>query len=198
VKYRKASLLAVLALGLAIASGLVLRAGGSPTPPAPWMVTAATALSRDPLFAAGHGRAPRAADARVARDAMLEGQRLRVERRFAEAAEAFRVVVAANPANADAWADLADCLAAATGRDLAAGRDAIERALAIEPHHLKALWLRASLELQEKRYVEAAASWRQLEALVPPGSGDARIIAANVAEADALARAATLAGGPGN
>jgi hypothetical protein len=33
---------------------------------------------------------------------------------------------------------------------------------------------------------------------VPPGSGDARIIAANVAEADALARAATLAGGPGN
>lgn len=197
MKYRKASLLALLALGLVTASGLVLRAGEAPTPPAPWMVTAATALSRDSLFAAGHGGAARPAGAPVARDAMLEGQRLRVERRFAEAAESFRAVVADDPANADAWADLADCLAADAGRDLTVSRDAIGRALAIEPHHLKALWLRASLELQEMRYAEAAATWRQLGALVPAGSGDARIIAANVAEADALARAAIVAGGPG-
>lgn len=198
MKYRKAPLLALLALGVAAASALVLRAGDAPTPPAAWMVTAATALSRDSVLAAGHGAGAGSGGAPRAQDAMLEGQRLRVERRFAEAARAFRAVVAAEPGNADAWADLADTLAAAAGRDLTVSRDAIERALAIEPRHLKALWLRASLELQERRYAAAAASWRQLEALVPPGSGDARIIAANVAEADALARTVTVAGAPGS
>jgi tetratricopeptide (TPR) repeat protein len=198
VKYRKASLLALLTLGLAIASGLVLRAGEAPTAPAPWMVTAATALSRDSIVGAGHGTAMRADHLPAGRDAMLQGQRLRIERRFSEAAEAYRAAVAADPSNADAWADLADCMAAAAGKDLTVGRDAIDRALAIEPQHLKALWLRASLELQEKRFAAAGATWRQLEVLVPPGSGDARIIAANVAEADALAATATLAGGAGN
>jgi cytochrome c-type biogenesis protein CcmH/NrfG len=118
---------------------------------------------------------------------VAEGQRLRIERRFAEAAEAFRKAVEADPTDADSWADLADCQSVAAGRDLSVGREAIEKALSLDPQHRKALWLRASLELQEKRFADAAATWRTLAGLVPPDSPDARVIAANIAEADELA-----------
>jgi cytochrome c-type biogenesis protein CcmH len=94
--------------------------------------------------------------------------------------------------DAGTWADLADALAAAAGNDLTAGRDAIMHALEIDPKHRKALWLRASLELQEGRYATAAATWRELHPLVAAGSTDARVIAANIAEADALAAAHSI------
>jgi cytochrome c-type biogenesis protein CcmH/NrfG len=121
-----------------------------------------------------------------------EGQRLRVQRRFSEAEQAYRKAVEADPTDADSWADLADAAAAAAGKDLSAGREALERALAINPRHRKALWLRASLELQEGSYAEAAATWRTLATLVAADSPDARVIASNIAEAEALA---TKAGG---
>jgi cytochrome c-type biogenesis protein CcmH len=118
---------------------------------------------------------------------VIAGQRFKVQRKFREAEAEFRKAVEANPGDADSWADLADCAAAAAGNDLAAGRDAIERALAIDPRHRKALWLRASLELQEEKYAAAAATWQTLSGLVAAGSPDARVIAANIAEANALA-----------
>ncbi|HEY5559839.1 MAG TPA: hypothetical protein VIK49_08935, partial [Steroidobacteraceae bacterium] len=106
--------------------------------------------------------------------------------------------VEADPADADSWADLADSTAAAAGNDLTVSRDAIQRAIAIDPQHRKALWLRASLELQEGRYASAAATWRELQALVEAGSGDARVIAANIVEADALARPVGVLAGSGS
>jgi cytochrome c-type biogenesis protein CcmH/NrfG len=118
---------------------------------------------------------------------VIAGQRLKVQRKFHEAELEFRKAVEADPGDADSWADLADCAAVAAGHDLTVGREAIDRALAINPQHRKALWLRASLELQEGRSAAAAATWRTLSALVPPGSPDARVIAANIAEADGLA-----------
>ena len=99
--------------------------------------------------------------------------------------------------DADAWADLADSSAAAAGKDLTVGREAILRALAIDPLHRKALWLRASLELQEGRYADAAATWRELQPLVQAGTSDARVIAANIAEADALAGPRAVLAGRG-
>ena len=83
---------------------------------------------------------------------------------------------------------------AAAGHDLGASRDAIAKALAIDPEHRKALWLRASLELQEGRYSEAARTWRHLQGLVQPGSPDARVIAANIEEANTLAASARQGG----
>ena len=129
---------------------------------------------------------------------VLKGQQLRVQRRFAEAEAVYRQIVGANPLDADAWADLADSAAAAAGNDLTKGREAIMHAIAIDPRHRKALWLRASLELQEQQYSNAAATWRQLESLVPAGSSDARVIAANIAEADSLAQGAAPSSGGGN
>ncbi len=125
---------------------------------------------------------------------VMEGQRLRRERKFAEAAVAYRQAVELDPLDADSWADLADATGAAAGHDLVASRDAIAKALAIDPEHRKALWLRASLELQEGRYSEAARTWRHLQGLVQPGSPDARVIAANIEEANTLAASARQGG----
>ena len=71
---------------------------------------------------------------------------------------------------------------------VATGRCGLAGALAhaIKPQRHKALRLRASLELQERNYSAAARTWRTLEALVASGSPDARVIAANIAEAEAL------------
>jgi tetratricopeptide (TPR) repeat protein len=118
---------------------------------------------------------------------VIEGQRLKVQRKFHEAELEFRKAVEADPGDADSWADLADCAAVAADHDLTVGREAIDRALAINPNHRKALWLRASLELQEGRHAAAAATWRTLSGLVPVDSPDARVIAANIVEAEALA-----------
>lgn len=156
--------------------------------PSSWIVDAAIALNRTSIHGAPGGKSAPVPGVAASREQALEGQRLRVQRRFAEAEAAYREAVAADPMDADSWADLADSAAAAAGNDLTRGREAIQRALAIDPRHRKALWLRASLELQEQRYATAAASWRELAALVPAGSTDARVIAANIVEADALAR----------
>ena len=171
----KTLLVLVIAAGCAIAAFLWHRPPDPGNPPPSWMVDAAVAMSRAEIAATGHAGAM---PVRAAR------------RDPGAAADAYREAVRVNPADADAWADLADSLAAAAGRDLRAGREAIMHALAIDPAHPKALWLRASLELQEKHYAEAAATWRELQTLVAAGSTDARVIAANIAEADALEAAA--------
>lgn len=173
---------------------------GSVVAPSQWIVDAAVALNRGSSSGKElHGgvQLPAGSSA-AARQFAHQGERLRVQRKFAEAEAAFREAVKADPMDADSWADLADSAAAAAGNDLTKGRDAIMQALAIDPRHRKALWLRASLELQERQYSVAAATWRELQSLVPPGSSDARVIAANIAEADELAHSVTVADGRGN
>jgi cytochrome c-type biogenesis protein CcmH len=200
-----------------LAAGLAARLAASPDDPQGWSLLAATyrQLGRDEeaaeaekkaidhgadpaAMAAAHQQSAAASGALApARAAMttqaagakfvIEGQRLKVQRKFHEAELEFRKAVEVDPRDADSWADVADCAAAAAGNDLTAGRDAIARALAINPRHRKALWLQASLALQEGRYDAAANTWRTLSSLVAAGSPDARVIAANIAEADALA-----------
>jgi cytochrome c-type biogenesis protein CcmH len=88
---------------------------------------------------------------------------------------------------ADSWADYADAQASLAGRLDGEPEKAITRALQLDPQHPKALWLKASLAHEQHRYKEALATWRQLLAVVPPGSSDARIVSANIAEATRLA-----------
>jgi tetratricopeptide (TPR) repeat protein len=190
----------VAAAAFAVGAALYWPRDREPAPVAPsrWIVDAANALNRTSIHGAPGGTTPLAAGVAAARQPAMEGQRLRVQRRFAEAEAAYREAVAANPMDADSWADLADSAAAAAGNDLTRGREAIQRALAIDPRHRKALWLRASLELQEQRYATAAATWREVAALVPAGSTDARVIAANIVEADALAQNLLASRGKGD
>lgn len=204
MKHGKRLLAAFMAIGAAAVAAFLFVPDRAADKPEAWIVDAAIALNRDAIVAGPHGASSASGTSAVADDrraaalrAAHVGEQLRIQRKFSEAASAFREAVEADPTDADAWADLADSSAAAAGKDLTAGREAIERALAIDPHHVKALWLRASLELQERRYPEAAATWRELRALVPPGSADDRVIEANIAEADALAGMVSVADGRG-
>jgi cytochrome c-type biogenesis protein CcmH len=116
-----------------------------------------------------------------------QAEALRRDKRYPEARDAYAKLVQDTPDDVDAWADLADAQAAAAGGDLKASGAAIDRALAIDPNHLKALWLKASLELQERRLQSAARLWERLLAQLPPDSNDARIVRANLEETRALA-----------
>lgn len=119
---------------------------------------------------------------------------LRAAKKYAEARDAYRQIGVRLPQDADAWADAADCAAAAAGGDLEAGALDMDRALAAQPAHAKALWLKASLELQRKHYGAAAALWQRLTDVLPPGSEDRRMVEANLEEAKALAGTAGRAG----
>ena len=112
----------------------------------------------------------------------------RVAREFDRANEAYAKALALDPKNADAWADYADSLASAGGRSLAGKpAEAVARALAINPNHVKGLWLSASFALEQRRYKDALSQWQRLRAALPPGSPDIAIIDANLAEAQQLA-----------
>ncbi len=111
----------------------------------------------------------------------------RRQRQFAQAVDTYRKVVAVGGMTADAWADYADATASVTSSLQGEPEAAIQRALALNPRHAKALWLKASLEHETRAYVAAAATWRELLTVVPPESSDARIIEANIAQAVRLA-----------
>lgn len=118
--------------------------------------------------------------------AQAEAQRR--QRKFTEAAGTYRKLIAQNSMTADTWADYADALASATSSLRGEPATALERALELDPRHPKALWLKASLEHEEKQYAEAVKTWQTLLAVVPAESSDAKIIRANIDEASRLSR----------
>ncbi len=107
------------------------------------------------------------------------------------ARDALARVVALHGMTAQSWADYADVLASLGGNSLggAAGH-AIDEALALDPHNLKALWLKASQAHQQRRYAEALGLWHRLRSELPGDSPDARIIDGNIAEDTELGGAA--------
>jgi cytochrome c-type biogenesis protein CcmH len=126
--------------------------------------------------------------------------------RFPAAAEAYTKALALAPDNPDLLADYADALGMMQGRHLAGKPLAlIERALAVDPRHGKALALAATAAMEAHDTSKALTYWRRLAAQLPPGSDDAIQVAAVIAElgggaADAVktTRAPTPAAGAGN
>jgi cytochrome c-type biogenesis protein CcmH/NrfG len=107
---------------------------------------------------------------------------------YAGARDAFARVITLKAMTADAWADYADVLGSlAKGSLSGAPARAIDNALALDPRHPKALWLKASLAHEEHRYAAAVDLWKQLRATMPADSPDIRIIDSNIAEAAELA-----------
>lgn len=119
---------------------------------------------------------------------LAQAEQHRHKREFARACEAYAILVERDAMTADTWADYADAQAALTGKLSGEPARAIDAALALDARHAKALWLKASLAHEERRYDEALATWQRLLAVVPAGSSDARIVEANIAEAARLAR----------
>lgn len=107
----------------------------------------------------------------------------RRRREFPQAVKLFGELAKRGAMNADLWADYADALGSARGKLDADAAACIDSALRLDPEHAKALWLRASLQTQERDYRSALETWQRLSMLLPPDSPDARIIAANMAEA---------------
>ena len=103
--------------------------------------------------------------------------------RFPAAAEAYTKALALAPDNPDLLADYADTLGMTQGRHLAGKPLAlVERALAIDPQHGKALALAATAAMEAHDPSKALAYWRRLAAQLPPGSDDATQVAAVIAE----------------
>ena len=119
---------------------------------------------------------------------LAQAEDFRRQREFARACEIYAALVIRSAMNADAWADYADAQAALAGGLSGEPARSIDAALALDPRHAKALWLKASLAHEQGRYDEALATWKRLLAVVPPGSSDARIVEANIAEATRLVR----------
>jgi cytochrome c-type biogenesis protein CcmH len=113
----------------------------------------------------------------------------RHQRQFDKSRAAFDRLVALRAMSADSWADYADVLATLAGGSLTGEpARAIDRALALDAQHPKALWLKASLAHEQGRYGDSLAVWKQLRATLPATSPDVKIIDANIAEARELAQ----------
>jgi tetratricopeptide (TPR) repeat protein len=154
--------------GLEDAVRTTLQARGVATMPATaWSGASAPAPESTPLIA--------------------QADALRRQRKFQAAADVYRRVAATGGMTADAWADYADALASAKSSLRGEPAQALAAALALDPRHAKALWLKASLEHEEHHYRDAVKTWQSLLALVPQESSDANIIRANIAEATRLA-----------
>ena len=199
-----------LAVGLALASvafvihdRVAAPAGSGATRPqvaasaAPWHAS----VSKDSFSAAVQASAwllarpgatmagPAAAQSTASEveDLLARAEDHRRKREFAQACALYDAVVARDGMTADGWADYADAQASVSGRLAGEPARYIAAALALD-RDAKALWLQASLAHEERRYADALANWRRLQAVVPPGSTDARIIEANITEAARLDR----------
>ncbi|MEW5755257.1 MAG: c-type cytochrome biogenesis protein CcmI [Pseudomonadota bacterium] len=87
--------------------------------------------------------------------------------------------------DANIFADLADTLAVVNNMTLAGEpMTYIERALQIDPQHVKALYLAASAKMQTQEYAKAKEYWVKILGLMPPGSEGQAAVQAAIAEVD--------------
>ena len=152
------------------------RARQLPAVPAPAVAAAAAApvLSADSLQWLAKANAAR-------RDGKMK-----------EAAAIYAQLAARGQMSADGWADYADIAATLQGRKLAGQPEAyIASALALDPRHPKALWLKASADEEAGRLAAAVVVWQHLLAVLEPDSSDARIVAASLQQDMKLAGTAT-------
>lgn len=110
--------------------------------------------------------------------------------RFADAAAAYGKAIGASPrvaADAAIWCEYADALGMAQGGTLA-GRpsELIERALALDAAHPRALEMAGGVAYEQHDYAGAARYWRQLLGQLAPGSPEQRELAAAVARVERM------------
>lgn len=108
--------------------------------------------------------------------------------RHAEAVEAYRKAVALNPRDPSLLVDLGASLVA-LDRDAMHGEPTrlVERALALDPAHPKALAFAGLIAFDRKDYPTAVKHWEALSRVEPPDSPFAQQIRASVAQARQLA-----------
>jgi cytochrome c-type biogenesis protein CcmH len=129
-----------------------------------------------------------AANPRDAQSWLALAELRRSQRDYPGSRAAYVKLVELHAMSAQSWADYADVLGSIAGGSLSgdAGR-AIDSALALDANNPKALWLKASQANEQHRYAEALGWWKKLRSALPAESPDARMVDANIAEANALA-----------
>lgn len=104
--------------------------------------------------------------------------------RYHDAAAAYARLARLAPDDPDVLADYADALATANGASLQGEPQAlIERALKLDPKHVKALALAGGAAFDGKQYARAIAYWEAALAQAPDDSEFAAATAASIAEA---------------
>ncbi len=122
----------------------------------------------------------------------------RQNKQMKQAAAIYAQLAARGQMNADSWADYADAVASVQGGKIAGEPESyIAKALALNPLHPKALWLKASADQEAGRFAAAVAAWQQLQAVLPADSADAKIVAANLLQAQNLAGTPSSSDAPG-
>jgi len=118
---------------------------------------------------------------------MLLGQTYGVMHRSAEARDAYDHALQLEPNNGLAlvnWAE-ADSLLREDHRIEGRARELLERAVTLDPQNQRGLWLLGISQFQHDEYAKAAATWRQLQPLLEPGSNVAKAVQEQIAVADA-------------
>lgn len=107
--------------------------------------------------------------------------------RYADSAGAFKRLVELVPDEAWIWADYADAAAMAQGQTLRGKpTEYINKALALDPSHMKSLALAGSAAMERGEFAVAIRHWEKLRVQLPADSEDARAIDGGLAEARQL------------
>jgi cytochrome c-type biogenesis protein CcmH len=108
--------------------------------------------------------------------------------RYADAANAYDRATVLNDKDAGLWADYAEALALANGRQLSGKpAEALNRALQLDPGNQKALGLAGSAAFQAGDYKKAIDYWEKLLKLLPAGSEEGTVVSDQIAKAKELA-----------
>ena len=108
----------------------------------------------------------------------------RILGRNAEAANAYARAGSFIDSDPQLLADYADVLAAnANGNFAGKPQQLINKALALDPNNLLALWLAGTAAFNAQNYKVAVQLWEKLAIQLPPDTDEARAIASSIAEA---------------
>lgn len=120
---------------------------------------------------------------------LLLGQSYTVMKRPADARDAYTHALKLAPDSADimvAWVE-ADSLAHDDHLIKGAARKRLQKALGIDPHNQRGLWLMGVSDYQAGHFVDAALAWRRLQVLLKPDSDVADAVTRQIAMANARA-----------
>lgn len=115
---------------------------------------------------------------------LMLGRSYAVMQNFEAAVATWQKIGAQIPEQADILADWADLLAGAAGRQFDGDPDRlIDRALALDPNHVKALALSGTSAFRRGDFARASAQWEKILAGMQPGEGPYSSILASINEA---------------
>ena len=126
---------------------------------------------------------------------MLLGQTYSVMHRAADARQAYEQAMHIDTSNSVAmvgWAE-ADSLLREDHRIEGRAQELLERAVKIDPQSQRGLWLLGISQFQHDEYAKAAATWRQLQPQLEPGSNVAKAVEEQIAIADSRANGGSKA-----